>query len=87
MALHLVRSSETLAFYNKLLAGQATRMLHEVERDPKCQAILGSEDTGKNMMGAYITLVVSGNEAHLKWINGDAARFVETVQDQMEGGT
>ena len=44
MALHLVRSSETLAFYNKLLAGQATRMLHEVERDPEYQAILGSED-------------------------------------------
>ena len=39
------------------------------------------------MMGAYITLVVSGNEAHLKWIKGDAAGFVETVEDQMEGGT
>ncbi len=37
------------------------------------------------MMGAYITLVVSGNEANLKWIkDGDAAGFVETVQDQME---
>ena len=44
-------------------------------------------DTGKNMMGAYITLVMSGNEAHLKWISGDAAGFVETVEDQMEGGT
>ena len=44
-------------------------------------------DTGKNMMGAYITLVVSGNEADLKWISGDAAGFVETVEDQMEGGT
>ena len=44
MALHLVRSSETLAFYNRLVADQATKMLQEVERDPEYHQVLRSED-------------------------------------------
>ena len=44
---------------------------------------ISSIDTGHRMMGDYITLVVSGNEINVKWINGDTAGFVEVVQDQM----
>ena len=43
MALHLVRSSETLASQNRRIAHRATEMLHEVERDPEYQAILRTE--------------------------------------------
>ena len=42
-----------------------------------------SIDTGHRMMGDYMTLIVSGNDIDVKWINGDTAGFVETVQDQM----
>lgn len=44
MALHLLRSSETLASYNRLFADQAAEVLHDTERDPDYQAVLRSED-------------------------------------------
>ncbi len=75
----LIATNKRVVFYAKKATG------HDI-KNFRYKAI-SSIDTGKNMMGSYITLVVSGNEAHLKWINGDAAAFVETVEDQMEGGT
>lgn len=73
----LIATNKRVVFYAKKATGHDLNFLR--------YKAISSIDTGKNMMGAYITLVVSGNEANLKWIkDGDAAGFVETVQDQME---
>lgn len=72
----LIATDKRVVFYAKKATGHDINFFR--------YKAISSIDTGKNMMGAYITLVVSGNEAHLKWISGDAAGFVETVQDQME---
>lgn len=72
----LIATNKRVVFYAKKATGHDINFFR--------YKAISSIDTGKNMMGAYITLVVSGNEAHLKWISGDAAAFVETVQDQME---
>ena len=61
----LIATNKRVVFYAKKAVG------HDIKHI-RYKAI-SSIDTGKNMMGAYITLVVSGNEAHLKWIKGDAA--------------
>ena len=75
----LIATNKRVVFYAKRVTGHDINFFR--------YKAISSIDTGKNMMGAYITLVVSGNEANLKWIKeGDAAGFVETVQDQMEGG-
>ena len=73
----LIATNKRVVFYAKKATGHDINFFR--------YKAISSIDTGKNMMGAYITLVVSGNEAHLKWISGDAAGFVETVEDQMEG--
>ena len=73
----LIATDKRVVFYAKKATGYDIKHFR--------YKAISSIDTGKNMMGAYITLVVTGNEAHLKWINGDAAGFVETVQEQMEG--
>ena len=73
----LIATNKRVVFYAKKATGYDINFFR--------YKAISSIDTGKNMMGAYITLVVSGNEAHLKWISGDAAGFVETVEDQMEG--
>ena len=75
----LIATNKRVVFYAKKATGYDIKHFR--------YKAISSIDTGKNMMGAYITLVVSGNEAHLKWINGDAAGLVETVQEQMDGGT
>ena len=75
----LIATNKRVVFYAKKATGYDIKNFR--------YKAISSIDTGKNMMGAYITLVVSGNEANLKWISGDAAGFVETVEDQMEGGT
>lgn len=73
----LIATNKRIVFYAKKATGHDINFFR--------YKAISSIDTGKNMMGAYITLVVSGNEANLKWIkDGDAAGFVETVQDQME---
>ena len=73
----LIATNKRVVFYAKRATGHDINFFR--------YKAISSIDTGKNMMGAYITLVVSGNEANLKWIKeGDAAGFVETVQDQME---
>ena len=72
----LIATNKRVVFYAKKATGHDINFFR--------YKAISSIDTGKNMLGAYITLVVSGNEAHLKWISGDAAGFVETVQDQME---
>ena len=76
----LIATNKRVVFYAKKATGHDINFFR--------YKAISSIDTGKNMMGAYVTLVVSGNEANLKWIkDGDAAIFVETIQDQIEGGT
>ena len=72
----LIATDKRVVFYAKRVTGHDINFFR--------YKAISFIDTGRNMMGAYITLVVSGNEAHLKWISGDATGFVEIVQDQME---
>ena len=72
----LIATDKRIVFYAKRVTG------HEIKH-LRYKAI-SSIDTGKNMTGSYITLIVSGNEINVKWIKEGAGSLIEAIQRQMD---
>ena len=72
----LIATDKRVVFYAKRVTG------HEIKHF-RYKAI-SSIDTGKNMMGHYISLIVSGNEINVKWIKEGAEPLIEAIQRQMD---